>query len=145
MTPERYDWHCERLAMTLVGLPRDRQATLLAEGLCREMDARADISRDQARGLVMTTMIRVLGADHRDREHEGSAVMTSTCPNVDKIAFTLLVMPRVRQARLLIDALNHAFAGRPDLTADDIIPWTQNLLNEIRDRIVELEQSEGHG
>jgi hypothetical protein len=71
--------------------------------------------------------------------------MSNACPNVDRIAFTLLGMSRERQARLLADALNVAFSRRPDLTADVIVPWTQNFLNEVKDRIVELEQTEGHG
>jgi hypothetical protein len=67
-----------------------------------------------------------------------------TRPNVEKITFTLLGMAREMQPRVLIDALNQAFVRRPDISADLLIPWTENLLTEIRERLTELEQTEGH-
>jgi hypothetical protein len=69
----------------------------------------------------------------------------TTCPHVDRIAFTLLGMPEGMQARLLVDALNAAFASRPELPSEVLIPWTEKLLAEIRERLAELEQTEGHG
>jgi len=68
-----------------------------------------------------------------------------TCPRVETIAFCLLGLPPEKQHKLLADALNKAYATRPDLSPDVVIPWTEGLLAEIRQRLTELEQTEGHG